>query len=94
MTFDGKGYLWVITDAGIQVCDQNGRVRAILDLPFDPRKIAAKESRLSRRSAQTPTRMEVNDGEIVIYTPEAIYRRKINVRAATAGVRPKSEGQG
>lgn len=94
MTFDGKGYLWVITDAGIQVCDQNGRVRAILDLPFDPRKIATKESRRSRRSAQTPTRMEVNDGEIVIYTPEAIYRRKMNVRAATAGVRPKSEGQG
>ena len=33
MAFDGKGNLWVLTDAGLQVCDQNGRVRAIIDLP-------------------------------------------------------------
>lgn len=33
MTFDSKGNLWVLTDAGLQICDQNGRVRAIIDLP-------------------------------------------------------------
>ena len=92
MTFDGDGYLWVLTDAGIQVCDQNGRVRAIFDLPFDARKISGNENRRPRR--QTPTRIEVNDGEIAVYTPDATYRRKMNVRAAKAGIRPKSEGQG
>ena len=93
MTFDGDGYLWVITDAGIQVCDQNGRVRAIFDLPFDASKIAGN-SNGRRRAPRASTRMEVNDGEIVVYTPDAIYRRKMNVRAAVPGVRPASEGQG
>lgn len=38
MAFDSKGNLWALTDAGLQICDQNGRVRAIIDLPkgFDP----------------------------------------------------------
>ena len=31
--FDAKGYLYVATSVGIQICDQNGRVRAILALP-------------------------------------------------------------
>lgn len=33
MAFDSNGNLWVVTSAGLQICDQNGRVRAILDLP-------------------------------------------------------------
>ena len=35
MTVDAEGYLYVATRAGIQVCDQMGRVQAILDLPGD-----------------------------------------------------------
>lgn len=31
--FDAKGYLYAATSVGIQICDQNGRVRAILSLP-------------------------------------------------------------
>ncbi len=31
--FDAQGYLYVATSVGIQICDQNGRVRAILFLP-------------------------------------------------------------
>ena len=31
--FDDKGYLYCATSVGIQICDQNGRVRAILSLP-------------------------------------------------------------
>jgi hypothetical protein len=31
--FDAQGYLYVATSVGIQICDQNGRVRAILSLP-------------------------------------------------------------
>ncbi|MBQ3247562.1 MAG: hypothetical protein IJB08_05930 [Alistipes sp.] len=33
MLFDAKGYLYVATAVGVQICDQNGRVRAILSLP-------------------------------------------------------------
>lgn len=33
ITFDAKGYLYAATDVGIQICDHNGRVRAILALP-------------------------------------------------------------
>lgn len=31
--FDANGYLYAATSVGIQICDQNGRVRAILALP-------------------------------------------------------------
>jgi sugar lactone lactonase YvrE len=33
MCFDTNGSLYAATNMGIQVCDQNGRVRAILPLP-------------------------------------------------------------
>ena len=33
MAFDSRGNLFVLTNIGIQVCDQNGRVRFILDIP-------------------------------------------------------------
>ena len=33
MAFDTHGNLYVATEMGVQVCDQNGRVRAILSLP-------------------------------------------------------------
>ncbi|MBR1538710.1 MAG: hypothetical protein IJ636_04305 [Bacteroidales bacterium] len=33
LAFDTLGNLYVLTPSGIQVCDQNGRVRAILSLP-------------------------------------------------------------
>ena len=35
MAFDSMGNLFVLTNIGIQVCDQNGRVRFILDIPED-----------------------------------------------------------
>ena len=31
--YDASGYLYVASKVGIQVCDQNGRVRTILSLP-------------------------------------------------------------
>ena len=39
MTFDTAGNLYVATPIGIQVCDQNGRVRAILPLPGKGRQV-------------------------------------------------------
>ena len=41
MTFDTLGNLYIATPIGIQVCDQNGRVRAILPLPGAGRKVDA-----------------------------------------------------
>ena len=40
MAFDGEGNLWVVTKAGLQICDQNGRVRGILSLPSPSGRIA------------------------------------------------------
>lgn len=34
LAVDTHGNLYVATPAGIQICDQNGRVRAILPLPI------------------------------------------------------------
>lgn len=34
IAFDSEGYLYVATKMGVQLCDQNGRVRAILPLPY------------------------------------------------------------
>ena len=37
MTLDNQGYLYVATDSGIQICDQPGRVVAIIRKPSDAR---------------------------------------------------------
>ncbi len=39
MTFDTLGNLYIATPIGVQVCDQNGRVRAILALPGKEHKV-------------------------------------------------------
>ncbi len=78
MEFDGAGYLWVITNAGLQICDQNGRVRGILHLPKD----CGPEARL-----------EILDGQVKIITPSATFVRRLNVTAPQQGVTPKSQGQ-
>ena len=41
MAFDTLGNLYIASPIGIQVCDQNGRVRAILPLPGAGRKVDA-----------------------------------------------------
>ena len=41
ITFDTLGNLYIATPIGIQVCDQNGRVRAILPLPGNGRNVEA-----------------------------------------------------
>lgn len=78
MAFDGDGNLWVVTSAGLQICDQNGRVRGILSLPSD---IPVSE-----------TSVEIKDGYACISSPSVSYRRRMNVKSADG--RPKSQGQG
>lgn len=81
MAFDGDGYLYVVTNAGVQILDHNGRVRAILSQPdIDP------EYCLS---------MTIEDGRLNIYTVEStVYWRHLNIKAPVAGVRPKGQGAG
>lgn len=55
MAFDTDGNLYVATNMGIQVCDQNGRVRAILPLPGGviPEAITLQGNLLYARSGAT-----------------------------------------
>ncbi len=82
MEFDGAGNLWVVTNAGIQICDQNGRVRGILMLPDGV-------------EAADVIKIVITDGEISLWSRKGIeYTRKLNVTAPTPFVTPKSQGQG
>lgn len=79
MAFDRNGNLWVVTNAGLQVCDQNGRVRGIIAWP-------ETDALLSK--------IAIADGYVTIFTPNATYTRRFNVEAPIPGQRPKSQGQG
>ena len=79
ITFDGDGNLWAVTNLGIQICDQNGRVRGILRLPqgIDP-----------------ATEIDIKQGYVWLHTPTSDWRRHLNVTSPALGVRPPSQGQG
>ena len=79
ITFDSNGNLWVATRMGIQICDQNGRVRAILRLP---------------PSCSPVNEIIIGDGIVTLSTEDATWQRRFNVTAPTPGVRPPSQGQG
>jgi enterochelin esterase-like enzyme len=79
ITFDSNGNLWAVTNLGIQVCDQNGRVRAILRLPQD---------------IDAAIEINISQGYVWIHTATADWRRRFNVSAPMLGVRPDSQGQG
>ena len=79
ITFDSNGNLWAVTNLGIQVCDQNGRVRAILRLPQD---------------IEAAIEINISQGYVWIHTATADWRRRFNVSAPMLGVRPDSQGQG
>ena len=83
MTFDIEGNLYVATSMGIQVCDHNGRVRAILSLPSgDVSSICfAGENR----------------DKLFIVSGDKIYYRKLKIKGATMDIGPiqvQSQGIG
>ena len=82
MKFDGKGNLWVATDAGLQVCDQNGRVRCIIDIPRD----------ITARNVVGIA--FTTDGVTLVTDKDFDYRRRLNVAVPAAGTRPDSQGEG
>ena len=85
MEFDGDGNLWVVTSAGMQICDQNGRVRGILNLP----PLDADDATIMQSVG-----LIIGDGMVTLRDRTAAYTRRLNVKAAVPGVRPRSQGQG
>ena len=82
-SFDGDGNLWVVTNAGIQVCDQNGRVRGILMLPKQVDDV------------KYIIRITFGDNEVSLISGKGLkFTRKLHVTAPIPGVTPKSQGQG
>ena len=85
MTFDDNGNLYVLTNAGLQVCDQNGRVRAFINLPP---KITIMQS----------SRILIGDGFIRISVKSGnsirAFQRIFKIHPAVKSVSPKSQGQG
>ncbi len=89
MAYDSQGNLWVVTDAGIQICDQNGRVRGIVDLPegLDGDVSHVGIDILPRAVRLTATGQPQQ-------APCTTWTRAFNVEPAVEGVRPPSQGQG
>ena len=79
ITFDGKGNLWAVTNLGIQICDQNGRVRGILRMPSDIGPV---------------NEISISGGYVWLLTDSWNWRRRLNVAPPILGIRPESQGQG
>jgi enterochelin esterase-like enzyme/sugar lactone lactonase YvrE len=83
MTFDIEGNLYVATTMGVQICDQNGRVRGILTLP----------------SGQISSLCFGGENRDILYVISGgkLYSRKMNVKGFTPDMQPvayKSQGAG
>lgn len=79
--FAEDGNLFVLTEMGIQICDQNGRVRAILNLP----------------ESGKPQAMRLDaDGTLYVWMSDGrMWAKRLQVKGATSeSPRPKSQGQG
>ena len=79
ITLDGKGNLWAATSTGLQICDQNGRVRAILRMPNDIGPV---------------NEITISGGYVWLLTDTLNWRRRLNVVSPILGLRPESQGQG
>ncbi len=82
MTFDENGNLYVATSMGVQICDQNGRVRAILPLP---------DSAPIRSLAFVGTKLYVVNDRGEMYVREL---KVSGVQPWQLATSPKSQGQG
>lgn len=105
MAFDSKGNLFVLTDIGIQVCDQNGRVRFILEIPDEARDALLEDNgphlkellrdgsvREYERKLLT---LKIAEGKIILSDRNKFtWSRSLNISPAVKGQKPKSQGQG
>ncbi len=89
MAYDSKGNLFCLTNIGIQVFDQNGRVRFILEIP-DEVTSALKDER-SRQALS----LLIEEGKIILTDNNTFtYSRDFVISPAIPGQTPKSQGQG
>ena len=105
MAFDSKGNLFTLTDIGIQVCDQNGRVRFILEIPDEVRDALVEDNKPhlpdllpdggTKEYERKLLTMYIAEGKIIISDRETFtYSRQLNISPAIWGQKPKSQGQG
>ncbi len=81
MSFDAEGNLYVATTMGVQVCDHNGRVRAILTLP------SGCISSLCFGGE--------NMDQLYVFSKNKLYRRKLKIKGYTPDMIPiKVQSQG
>jgi len=80
--FDSEGYLYCLTSLGIEACDHNGRVRAIIPIPY----------------GEKAEGFTIDGNQLtIICEGNVIYRRTIKRKGLTDPLSapvPKSEGQG
>jgi len=84
MAVDDQGNVYIGSDIGIQVCDQNGRVRAILPVPKGDK---IKGLCFGGKDKDT----------LFVLTNRKLYRRKMKIRGVptwSGMVKPKSIGAG
>jgi sugar lactone lactonase YvrE len=81
MTMDTEGYLWVTTNIGLQICDQPGRVTAILNKP-QPGSL----SNVVFAGKELDT--------IYVTAGDKVFRRKVNRKGLTpwSPVKPPKPG--
>lgn len=84
MAFDANGNLWAVTDSGIQIFDQNGRVRGIIELPLA----------IKKQDNAASYGIKIADGAVTLTNGSQSYKRAFNIAAPIPGVRPASQGQG
>ena len=84
LVFDTLGNLYVLTPFGIQVCDQNGRVRAILNLP--------KSSKPAESICLWKSRLIIKCGNA--YFARNLHSKHVGWNPADGFITVPSQGQG
>ena len=77
MEFDSEGNLYVATNAGIQICDQNGRVRGIVMLPPECGEVLA---------------MRLGEGSITLRSARGTYIRRFDIHLPACRPRSQGQG--
>ena len=76
LTFDSNGNLYAATNWGIQICDQNGRVRGIIHIP----------------NGLTASSIEITDGKIIVQTEKGAFSRKMNILKPNGTPKSQGQG--
>lgn len=89
MAYDSMGNLFCLTNLGIQVLDQNGRVRFILEIPDEV------EGALKKENTRYNLNLVIEEGKIILTDSRTFtYSRNFVISPAQPGQTPKSQGQG